>query len=127
MDDAEEPKVIAFRMRDDSTGNKESVVSPDRTPEELIEVVQQEITRLNDVVSQAAAMIIDGQMAVLKQVIIPLMKHASDEALEEIAQRMCSEELNAAFGDISLRSCRLWYETSRCIIAARHSGDDPQV
>lgn len=127
MDDTEDPKVIAFKKRDDSAENEGRAARNDLTQEEILSVAVEKIAQLNDKMSQDLARVFDGQIAVLREVIIPLMRKAPDDTLEEIAQRLSSEETMHAFGEISLRSSRLWYETLQSIIASRHSGIDPDT
>jgi len=127
MDGSDEPQIIAFRERKDRSGNEHPSTGDDFSPEGIIKTTQREITRLDGVVSQAAARVVDAQMAVLMEVIIPLMKHAPDAVLEDISQRMSSAETTAAFGGAAARPSRVWHEISRSIIESRHSGDGKET
>ena len=123
MEGSDEPQIIAFRERKDRGGNEHSSSSNDFTPEGDIRTPQREIAQLDGAVSQTAARFVDAQMAVLMEVIIPLMKHAPDAVLEDISQRMSSAETTAAFGGAAARPSRVWHEISRSIIESRRSGD----
>lgn len=127
MDSLDELQIIAFRERKDRGGNGHSSARDDFMPERVIKPTEREIVRLDGVVSQAAARVIDAQMAVLMEVIIPLMKHAPDTVLEDISQRMSSAETTAAFGGAAARPSRVWHEISRSIIESRRSEDEQKA
>lgn len=126
MEGSDEPQIVAFRERKDRGGNEHSSSCDDFTPERNIKTPQREIARLDGLVSQTAATFIDAQMAVLMEVIIPLMKHAPDDVLEDISQRMSSAETTAAFGGAAARPSRVWHEIARSILESRHSGGEPK-
>lgn len=127
MEGSDEPQIIAFRERKDRSKNEHSSFSEDFTPERNIKNSQQELAQLDGTVSQPAARFVDAQMAVLMEVIIPLMKHAPDAVLEDISQRMSSAETTSAFGGAAARPSRVWHEISRSIIESRRAGNNEKT